>query len=127
MSNLQTTNKKALQKDFIIVEGSQDRLKSIRQLTHTICLYYFSNVTNRELDLLCEIINVGDVCKEAKESFMHNYQTTKENTAQIINRLSKKNIIVDRRFRTGRELHPTFMKLKDLINGDGGNILITFG
>ena len=125
MSEVLSSNK--LKKDFVLIQGSKDRLESIRQLTHTICLFYFKSITNRELDLLCEIISVGDVCKEAKESFMHNYQTTKDNTAQIINRLSKKNIIVDRKFKTGRELHPTFKNLRDLINGDGGNILITFG
>lgn len=97
--------------------SSKDKVKAIRQLVHTLCLYYFDNVTDRELDLLCEIIAVGRVCKEAKDSFMINYQTSKENTAQILNRLTNKKIIIPREYRTGKDIHPYFHDIKDIVEG----------
>lgn len=97
--------------------SSRDKIKAIRQFVHTLCIFYFDNVTNRELDLLCEIIMYGDVCKDAKDSFMINYRTTKENTAQILNRLTTKGILVPKMYKTGKELHPYFQEIRYIAEG----------
>lgn len=102
---------------MIKYSSSKDKIKAIRQLVHTLCLFYFDDVTKRELDVLCEIINIGEVNYEVKDSFIINYKTTKENYAQILNRLSKKGILVSKKNRTGRDLHPYFEDIMDIING----------
>lgn len=112
---------------MLVYSSSKDRIKAIRQLVHTLCLYYFDNVTDRELDLLCEIINIGEVCAQAKNNFIINYKTTKENTAQILSRLTNKGILVKKQFRTGKDLHPYFLEIKDIVDGKKDKfILIEF-
>lgn len=102
---------------MIVYSSSTNKIIAIRQLVHTLCIFYFQDVTPRELDVLCEIINIGEVNYKVKNSFMINYKTTKENYAQILNRLTKKGILIPKENRTGKELHRHFLDIKGIIDG----------
>lgn len=104
----------------------KDRVVAIRQLVSILCTLYFDEITDRELDLLCEIINVGEVCKEAKDSFMINYKTSKENTAQILTRLTNKGILKPKLYKTGKELHPYFKNVMDIADGKLDKAIILY-
>ena len=55
-----------------------DRKKAIRQFVKTFCIFRFQDISSRELDLLCEIINVGEVSERSKKNFILNFETTKK-------------------------------------------------
>ncbi len=95
----------------------KDRVVAIRQLVSILCTLYFEEVTSRELDFLCEVISVGEVSKEAKDRFMINYKTSKENTAQILTRLTNKKILVSKKYKTGKDLHSYFKDILDIVDG----------
>jgi hypothetical protein len=95
----------------------KDRVTAIRQLVSILCILYFDEITKREVDLLCQIISVGEVSKEAKDSFMISHKTSKENTAQILTRLTNKGILVPKKYKTGKELHPFFTNVMDIVDG----------
>lgn len=93
------------------LKSSNNKVEAVRQFVHTLCLFSFSDVTRRELDLLCEILRCGGVNDKAKKSFMINYKTTKENYGQLIKRLSDKGILVNLDTRNGKKLHENLVKL----------------
>jgi hypothetical protein len=96
---------------------SKDKVKRVRQLVHVFCIFNFQDVTDRELDLLCEIIYHKGVNTNAKNSFMLNYKTSAANYGQVIKRLADKGILVNKEFnglyqqRTGKLLHKDFEAL----------------
>lgn len=96
------------------LKSNQNRIKAIRQFVHTFCLFEFTDVTPRELDLLCEIISCGEVGEKAKKNFILNFETTKENYSQIVKRLSDKGILKDKETRNGKRLHESFKSLSDI-------------
>lgn len=93
------------------LDSSENKVEGVRQFVHTLCLFRFQNVTNRELDLLCEILRCGGVNDKAKKSFMINYRTTKENYGQLVKRLGDKGILVSLDTRNGKKLHSDFENL----------------
>lgn len=106
---------------------SKDRVKATRQLVSLVCTLYFDYVTKRELDLLCEFVNAGGVCREAKNSFQINYKASKENTAQILTRLTHKKILVSKPHRSGRQLNQHFTDILEVVQGKKNNkIIVTF-
>lgn len=100
--------------DFLLLKSSENKVEAIRQFVQTVSIFSFSNVTGRELDLLCEILYAGGVNDKAKTSFLINYKTTKENYGQLVKRLSDKGILIDLDKRNGKKLHPTFHQVLDL-------------
>lgn len=96
---------------------STDKVKAIRQLVQTLCIFYFQDVTNRELDVLCEIVYAKGVGAEAKSAFMMNYKCTKDSYFQVLDRLTKKGILRKREYRTGKELHEYFQDIIDISEG----------
>ena len=90
-----------------------DRKKAIRQFVKTFCIFRFQDISSRELDLLCEIINVGEVSERSKKNFILNFETTKENYSQIVKRLSDKGILINKERRNGKELHPDILDLSE--------------
>jgi len=111
--------------EFILLTSSENKVESIRQFVQTICIFNFTSITGRELDLLCEVIRCGGVNENAKKSFKINYKTTSENYGQLVKRLSDKGILVERERRNGRELHTIFFNLIELyINGEKERPLI---
>lgn len=98
---------------------SENKVDKVRQLTQMICIFNFKDVTDRELDLLCEIIYHGGVNETSKRSFMANYKTSAANYGQVIKRLGDKGILVNRESkdgytsRTGKLLHPDFELLRE--------------
>lgn len=101
-----------------------NKFVATRQLVQLLCILYFEDVAERELDLLCECVMAGSLCDEAKESFIINSQTTASNWAVTLSRLSKKGILVERPHRTGKKLHPYFNDVIDIINGKKKNIIL---
>jgi hypothetical protein len=96
--------------------GSEDKVKAIRQLVRVFCIYEFEDVSDKELDLLCEIIYAkGDIHEKAKKNFILNYKVSKSNFGQIVYRLGKKNILVPQTNRNGKQLHPSFQLLLDFV------------
>ena len=91
-----------------------DRKKAIRQFVRTFCIFRFSDISNRELDLLCEIINAGEVGERAKKNFIVSYETTKENYSQVVKRLYDKGILINKERRNGKELHPDILQLSEM-------------
>ena len=97
---------------------SKDKVKAIRQLVQTLCIFYFEDVTSRELDVLCEIVHAGDVGYDAKTAFMLNYKCTKESYFQVLDRLTKKGILLKKPYKTGKELHSYFKNIRQLVEGN---------
>lgn len=104
--------------DSLLLSSSENKVEAIRQFVQTLCIFNFRNVTGRELDLLCEILRCQGVNDKAKQSFLINYKTTKENYGQLIKRLSDKEILLNNEKRNGKQLHPTFLKFLDLYIND---------
>lgn len=98
-------------KDCISLLSSENKVMAIRQIVQTVCIFNFSDVTGRELDLLCELLACGGVNDQAKKRFLINYKTSKENYGQLIKRLSDKGILINKDFRNGKDLHPLFEQL----------------
>jgi len=63
---------------------AKNKPKAIRQLVQTLCIFYFEDVTSRELDVLCEIVHAGEVGYDSKTAFMLNYKASKESYFQVI-------------------------------------------
>lgn len=103
------------------LKSDTNRIRAIRQFVHTFCIFRFKDVTPRELDLLCEILECGEVCDKAKKNFILNYDTTKENYSQIMNRLSHKGILIDRESRNGKKLHESLKQLSDMYINSNDN------
>lgn len=96
---------------------AKNKPKAIRQLVQTLCIFYFEDVTSRELDVLCEIVHAGEVGYDSKTAFMLNYKASKESYFQVIDRLSKKGILLKKQFRTGKELHEYFKDIQYIVEG----------
>ena len=110
---------------FLTVSCSEVKVNKVRQLTQIFCLLSFQDITNRELDLLCHFIYCGGVNDKAKKAFMVEEKTSAANYGQLVRRLSDKNILVNKKHRTGKSLHPDFEKLKEFyVDEDGQNILV---
>ncbi len=100
------------------LKTDKERLKAIRQFVHTFCIFRFKSIAPRELDLLCEILAVGEVNNTAKKNFILNCETTKENYYQVVKRLADKGILKDKLNRNGKELHESLIQLSEIyING----------
>ena len=95
----------------------QNKVERVRQLVHIFCIVNFQDITDRELDLMCEIIYHKGVNENSKKSFMLNYKTSSANYGQVIKRLSDKGILVNKQTtdgyvtRTGKLLHKDFEAL----------------
>ena len=114
-----------MNKEHIRKYCSENEVDKVRQLTQILCILSFSDVTGRELDILCEFLYHGGVNDKAKKSFMMNYKTSKENYGQLVARLSAKGILTDKPKRTGKELHIEFNTLKqDFLNVEKGIFVI---
>lgn len=98
---------------------SKDKVKAIRQMVQTLCIFYFEDITSRELDVLCEIVHAGEVGQDAKTAFMVNHKCTKESYFQVLDRLTKKGILQKKQWKTGKEIHSYF---KDIISVVKGNM-----
>jgi hypothetical protein len=97
-----------------VLKCSDNGVEKVRQIVHILCLTTFQNVTPRELDVLCEFVMFG-YTREAKNSFVLNYNTTEANFNQIVKRLTEKGILIPRPYRDkGKLLHPDFEKLKSI-------------
>lgn len=104
--------------------SSRNKVEAVRQFVQTVCIFEFKNVTNRELDLLCELIRCGGVNDKAKRSFIVNYQTSKENYGQLVKRLADKKILESKDGRNGKVLSPLLITMLDLyINNTEANYL----
>ena len=101
-----------MSKEHIRKFCSENEVDKVRQLTQILCILSFSDVTGRELDILCEFLYHGGVNEKAKKSFTMNYKTSKANYGQLVKRLSDKGILTDKPTRTGKDLHPEFNTLK---------------
>lgn len=111
--------------DLMLLTSSPNKVKAIRQFVQTVCIFSFTDITNREMDLLCEILRCNGVNDKAKKAFIMNYETTKENYGQLIKRLSDKGILIDKEQRNGKNLHPTFYQVLELyINNEKEHHLI---
>jgi hypothetical protein len=101
---------------------------AVSQLVRIMCTLYFQDLTQREVELLCEILNVGELTKEAKKSFMLNYNTSVQVTENLIFRLTQKGILVQKdnlyKYRTGKQLHSIFDTLKSILNGEADSKII---
>lgn len=100
--------------DSILLKSSTNEIEAVRQFAQTVCIFQFRDVTGRELDLLCEILSCRGVNEKAKQRFLINYKTTKENYGQLIKRLADKKILINNEQRNGKQLHPTFMSFLNL-------------
>lgn len=95
----------------------QNKVERVRQLVHIFCIVNFQDITDRELDLMCEIIYHKGVNENSKKSFMLNYKTSAANYGQVIKRLSDKGILINKQStdgyitRTGKLLHQDFEAL----------------
>lgn len=99
--------------------SSKNKVVAVRQFVHTLCIFSFTDVTPRELDLLCEILRCGGVNEDAKKSFILNYRTSKENYGQLVKRLGDKGILINLDNRTGKKMHPYLTQmLEEYINSD---------
>ncbi len=103
---------------------SRDKVKAIRQMVQTLCIFYFDNITSRELDVLCEIVHAGEVGFDSKTSFMVNYKASKESYFQVLDRLTKKGILQKKQFRTGKELHAYFKDIRYIVEGKKDKFII---
>lgn len=103
---------------------SKDKVKAIRQLVQTLCIFYFEDVTSRELDVLCEIVHAGDVGYDAKTAFMLNYKCTKESYFQVLDRLTKKGILQKKQYKTGKEIHEYFKEVRYIVEGKKDKFII---
>ena len=107
---------------MLILKSSENRVKAIRQFVQTHCIFEFTDVTPRELDLLCEVIACGEVGDKAKKNFIMNYNTSKENYGQIVKRLADKKILINKNGRNGKLLHDSFtMLVEDYIEKEKTN------
>jgi hypothetical protein len=106
-----------------LVRCSTVDVEKIRQIVHILCITTFQDVTPRELDVLCEFV-MFDYSKEAKNSFILNYNTTEANFNQIIKRLTDKGILLPKPYKSGKTLHPDFKKLKELYVDQKNDFLI---
>lgn len=101
---------------------------SVMQLVQVLCVLYFENLTQREIELLCEIINTGELTKEAKKNFMLNYNTSPQVTENLISRLTQKGVLVQKdnlyKYRVGKKLHDIFDTLKSVLNGEANKKII---
>ena len=100
--------------DLIYLPTSTNKVEAIRQIVQITCILKFSEVTGRELDLLCELLRCGGVNEQAKKSFLVNYKTTKENYGQLVKRLADKGILYNNEKRNGKNLHKRFNSILDL-------------
>ena len=103
---------------------ARDKVKAIRQLVQTLCIFYFEDVTSRELDVLCEIVHAGDVGYDAKTAFMLNYKCTKESYFQVLDRLTKKGILQKKQYKTGKEIHEYFKEVRYIVEGKKDKFII---
>jgi hypothetical protein len=96
---------------------STNKVEQVRQLVNIFCILNFQDVTDRELDLLCEIIYHRGVNENSKKAFRLNYKTSAANYGQVVKRLSDKGILIDKvtqdgyKQRTGKIMHPDFEAL----------------
>lgn len=103
---------------------SKNKIKAIRQLVQTLCIFYFEDVTSRELDVLCEIVHAGEVGYDSKTSFMVNYKSNKESYFQVLFRLTKKGILQKKQYKTGKELHPYFKDIRYVVEGKKDKFIV---
>lgn len=109
-----------------------NKVTAVRQLVEVLCTLYFEGLTKRELDLLCEIVYVGDVSNEAKKSFMvNNKGVSRSGVENLMSRLTEKGILVNKeniyKYRNGRKLHSIFDTLMSILKGDANKkIIINF-
>lgn len=103
---------------------SKDKIKAIRQLVQTLCIFYFEDVTSRELDVLCEIVHAGEVGYDSKTAFMLNYKSSKESYFQVLDRLYRKGVLRKKEFRTGKEVHPYFKYIRAIIDGKKDSLIL---
>lgn len=110
----------------LILQTSENTVERVRQLVQILCLTSFnSDVTKRELDVLYECVMFG-YSKEAVNSFMLNHKTTKENFSVIADRLTTKGILLRKKHKQGKDLHPDFVKLKELyFDGNSKFLIVT--
>jgi hypothetical protein len=97
---------------------SKSKAKAVRQLVQTLCIFYFEDVTSRELDVLCEMVHHGVSGTDSRDSYMINYRASKESFFQVKDRLTKKGILQKKQYKTGKELHPYFENIKQMIDGN---------
>ncbi len=98
------------------LKGSEDKVVAVRQFVKMFCICVFEDVTQRDLDLLCEVIYAkGDITK-AKKNYILNYKVSSTNYGQVVYRLGKKGILIPKQRSTGKILHPAFEKLIDFID-----------
>ena len=109
---------------MISYSTSKDKIKAIRQIVQTLCIFYFEDVTSRELDVLCEIVHAGEVGYNSKTAFMVNYKSSKESYFQVLDRLYKKGVLCKKAFRTGKEVHPYFKDIGDIVEGKKDNLIL---
>lgn len=114
-----------MSKGFLTINCSENKVDKIRQLTRIFCILSYQDVTDRELDLLCEFIYCGGVTAKAKKSFMLQYNTSSENYSQLVKRLFDKKILYNKDHRSGKVLHSDFKKLAEYyVETDEKNILV---
>ena len=103
---------------------SKNKVKAIRQLVQTLCIFYFEDITSRELDVLCEIVHAGEVGYDSKTAFMLNYKSSKESYFQVLDRLYRKGVLRKKEFRTGKEVHPYFKDIRAIIDGKKDSLIL---
>lgn len=114
-----------MHKPFLTINCSENKVDKIRQLTRIFCVLSYEDVTDRELDLLCEFIYNGGVTANAKKSFMMQYETSSANYSQLVKRLFDKKILYNKDHRSGKVLHSDFQKLAEYyVDTDDMNILV---
>jgi hypothetical protein len=103
---------------------SKNKMKAVRQLVHTLCIFYFEDITPRELDVLCEIVHAGEVGYDSKMSFIVNYKASKESYFQVLDRLTRKGILKKKEYKTGKEVHEYFKNVRDIVEGKKDKYII---
>lgn len=98
----------------IVLKSDTNRIKAVRQFVQIFCICNFQTITGKEMDLLCEILECGEVGDKCRKNFIMNYETTKENYGQLIKRLADKGILVNKETRNGRVLHDSFKDLSQM-------------
>lgn len=97
---------------------SKNKTKAIRQLVQTLCIFYFEDITSRELDVLCEMIHHGVSGTDSRDAYMIKHKASKESFFQVKDRLTRKQILQKKQYRTGKELHPYFENIKQMVEED---------
>lgn len=112
-------NKKVLQ-----LETSRDSVKKVRQLTRAFCIFRFTDISERELDLLVEILYSKGDFEEAKNAFMINYDLTEVNYNVVKSRLFKKGILKKKDNKLGMVMHEELDNLNEYVITGGCHIFI---